>query len=381
MRSALAGVVLAVVLAPREADACSLCDKTGSVSLASDDALQPANAGVFVWGVASPAGHVEARVDGEIAELEVIDGIGLTDLYGDAIAARVVPTPPPGATIEVLGSPDRICFGETLPDEQSFVAGAIDTTPPADLVDPYWDLLEVDIFDMAGCTPRMAGLLYLHGELSAEDAGQAARVLEIEVSAANQSILHRRTRLDVDTAIRVEIVDEALGEAPADELCVRVTVVDVAGNRGEPSEWMCRPCHAVVVTETTDSFPDEPQWTPQTLVRGGYCGAAAPPDTTSGTSADESTDGADTMSAGDETTGSPTITTDAPTTAADETSGAPRADGGAVDRGCACALDSRGFPFWLFIAFAGLRRRGALRRSYQRLRSSASSRTQGASGG
>jgi hypothetical protein len=355
MRPVLAIAAAAAVLAaPAIARACTPCYGERYAQLADAREHQPGNTGVVLYNIDDLSQDVVVSIDGAPAGLELDETSPAVSGPGGGFlpVAHVVPIPPVGSIVELSSTMPTLCFGQMLHPE-TFTAGLLDETVPDPIVDPWWDLLTLDVAAPQCSDP--AAVIWVRGDLVAEPETESIRIIEVQLRLDGQT-LFIRNMLAPDPSESVVVVLDAddVGDIDARELCMSTTVLDLAGHRGEASPWICGPCHARFVPDARAGV-DEPVWTDADLVPDGYCGAPPSNDSTSssGGGADESTSTATTTSTtADPTTGG--MTTDG---SSGEASGSGAADG-ALDRGCACRSDAGRTPALLLFVVISLRRRG-----------------------
>lgn len=277
MRCSLGLVVVAASLAaptwlaPRSVKACSFVDGIWDTEPEAGAAL-PAGSRLFLLGSFALA-NVLVDVDGMPATLVLDPGLPRSDF---GASYRIEPPPPEGATVTVYecyaGDPTQCELPEPPMTVLSWPVTAADTTTPEAA-----RTLELGIYDHADIHTSgdscigdqiLDVTIYAHVDFAAENGTGAARQASIEVFAADDgtvlasqlvSIEPAGGRLDSTSSFEVDELPEPLEGS----VCMRVTVLDLAGNLAEPLE-SCEPHHVVVDPDQGGlpgpSAPPEPDW-------------------------------------------------------------------------------------------------------------------------
>jgi MYXO-CTERM domain-containing protein len=266
------GIVLvatALVSAPAPARACSLADGIWSTEPDSGAAL-PAGSRVFIEGNFELA-MLTVDIDGTPATLTLDPSLPDRSYYGAAY--RIEPPPPEGSTVTLAHCYDPAnCEG--VAETWSFSVTAADTVAPAaalDLEFGIYDHTDIDTgSDSCGSGQILDITIFAHVSLAAEDGAGAPRQALVEVIDATSDTVLRSENVKVGPTMEELTSDLSFsfeaGELPeplAESVCMRVTVLDLAGNIAE-ALTSCEPHHVVANADQATVYvpfaPDEPAW-------------------------------------------------------------------------------------------------------------------------
>ena len=314
-----------VLASPGRADACGVPAPGLTETSPVDGETYPANAALRFAGFDISLAKVTVAVDGVPATL--ID-VSIPEFPG--LLAAVDPQPLPGQAVTVTGD---FCESQGCgPTTLSFLAGEPDVNTPV-VSELFFTAFDHGAFtgSSGDCSDNSDLNIYVHADLPPQGPGQAPVRYDISFDPddgepggpgfAAAGLLESGE--DLDRAVSMTLAQ--LGDVAATDLCIKVTISDLAGNGGEFGQFVeiCKPCFFRSSEDTPqNSSPPEPTWSDADYVPGSICAGPIDAETESGGTAGEPTTGEPTT--GEPTTGEPTGT-DGDTSDAQED-----------DEGCGC---------------------------------------------
>lgn len=352
-------VLAAVVASPGSADACGMPAPGLAESSPVEGENYPANAALRFDGFDISLAKVTVDVDGTPATL--ID-VSIPEFPG--LLAMVDPQPQPGQAVTVTGEfcESQECGPKTL----SFIAGEPDVNTPV-VSELFFTAFDHGAFTggSGDCSDNSDLNIYVHADLPPQGPGQAPVRYYISFDPddgepggpgfAAAGLLESGEGLD--RAVSMTLAQ--LGDVAATDLCVKVTISDLAGNGGEFGQFveLCKPCFfRSSEDQPQNSSPPEPTWSGADYVPGSICAGPIDAETEGGGTAGEPTTGEPT--AGEPTTGEPT--TGEPTTGEPTGTDGDTSDQQDDDKGCGCrSRGSSGGPLALLglLGLLGRRRK------------------------
>jgi MYXO-CTERM domain-containing protein len=257
-----------------------------SGSLPESGATYPANAVVFLYGYQLALDDAEVTVDGAPAAL--VADTSVTAPIG-ALAVRVDPEPAPGQVVTLTGT---FCSaGSGCPEETvTYTAGPADDDAPASPGRVTFDVYDHADFvaDIGACESDSHVAWFVHFQGAPPAEGGAAPVLHLVEGFRDEKLSDLAfsshafaSEDDVTVTIRSR-VETLEGADVTEAICFRVTTIDTAGNKADPTT-LCRPCHFRAEPGTTSETPLEPEWSDADAFAGGPCaGQGATSATSSG---------------------------------------------------------------------------------------------------
>ena len=298
-------VAIMLVLLPTVARPCAQPPCHARVVLPADD-VHPSNGAIVIKVFEGNRAELEATVDGEPTALvpaghlpEVVAERDHDTSWPYAWRSYFVdPAPPPGAEVRIHGV---FCDEEEWPGtaavDFTYRAGPPDVTPPAELSSFWFDLFVHSEWRECACGYEGDPAGDTRWNVSAERAAAmeppgSLELVRVDLIAADGRVLATdwsatTSGIGVHAAAvprSIELNRRAL-DVPPEEVCLRATVVDAAGNV-TPSIEAC-PCR--IAFDDTPLGPDDdgcyaapprPDWSQVPMVAGGHCGddVIDPPD-------------------------------------------------------------------------------------------------------